>query len=199
MCIVPRRVLHDEFFQKAKEKGYASRASFKLLQIQEKFGLIRRGDCVVDLGCAPGSWLQVAGELVGGEGRVVGVDLQGVRISLASWVVAERGDVFEVGPEHFSYMGAGRVDVMLSDMGPATDGHTEHYVSVRLCERVLELSMRILKPGGHLAMKVLEGSEYRRLLDETGGLFARCRGYKPKASRAVSREMYIIGEGFVGV
>ncbi|MEM1165062.1 MAG: RlmE family RNA methyltransferase [Planctomycetota bacterium] len=194
-----RRVLHDQFFKKAKDEGYASRAAYKLMQLDEKFSLLRPGDRVLDLGCAPGSWLQVAGERVGPSGAVLGLDLHRVRLGLPAHVRTIEGDVEAIDAPALVEQAGGLFDVVMSDMGPKTTGHNDHFLSVRLCDAALGLALRCLKPTGHLAMKVLEGSEYRRLLDDVGELFATCKGYKPAASRSVSREMYIVGKGFVGI
>ncbi|MEM9082188.1 MAG: RlmE family RNA methyltransferase [Planctomycetota bacterium] len=196
---MPRRVLHDEFFKKAKAEGYASRAAYKLLQIQDKFSIIKAGDRVLDLGCAPGSWLQAAAQITGPEGAVVGIDLQRVRLAMPSHVQHLEADIETVDASDLMELAGGLFDVIVSDMGPKTTGHNDHFLSVRLCDAALGLTMKALKPTGHLAMKVLEGSEYRRLLDDVASVFARSRGFKPKASRSVSREMYIVGEGFTGI
>lgn len=192
-----RRTLHDPYFKQAKAEGYLSRAAYKLKQIQESKGLIKHGDRVLDLGCAPGAWLQVAQEYTGPEGVVVGIDLQPVKSRFAPGIVHEVGDAFETPPEHLTELAGGLYDIVLSDMAPKTSGVNDHERSIALCERVLELAMGCLKPTGHLAMKVFEGGMYNDLLSTTRTVFSRVKGYKPKASRDVSREMYVIAHGFV--
>ncbi len=194
-----RRTLHDEFFKRAKAEGYHSRAAYKLKQIQESKGLIKRGDRVLDLGCAPGAWLQVAEELVGPEGRVVGIDLKPARGAFGAGVIHRVGDAFEESAESLMELAGGRFDVILSDMAPNTTGVNDHERSIALCQRVLELAIASLKPTGHLVMKVFEGGMYKDLLDSTAMCFAQVKGYKPKASRGVSREMYVIAKGYVPV
>lgn len=194
-----RRTLHDEFFKRAKQEGYLSRAAYKLKQIQESKGLIKRGDHVLDLGCAPGAWLQVAWELAGPDGRVVGIDLKPVKGAFGAGVVHAMGDAFEQSPESLVEMAGGKFDVILSDMAPNTSGVNDHERSIALCQRVLELAVATLKPTGHLAMKVFEGGMYKSLLDSTAMCFAQVKGFKPKASRNVSREMYVIAKGYVPV
>ncbi len=205
---MPRRVLHDQYFKQAKARGYVARSAFKLVEIQEKKRLIHKGDHVLDLGCAPGAWLQVASEIVGPTGRVAGVDLQDLRTDILrgeAHIDALQGDVFDLAASELVTIGAREAmpyDVLLSDMAPSTSGagggSADHFLSVRLCDRVLDLCPRVLKGGGNLAMKVFEGEAYRDLLDRAGELFRDVKGFKPKASRNVSREMYVIAKGFRG-
>jgi 23S rRNA (uridine2552-2'-O)-methyltransferase len=199
------RKLHDEYFLKAKAEGYAARSAYKLLEIQEKRRLIHRGDYVVDLGCAPGSWLQVASELVnprgtGGGGRVVGIDLQRVEISVPSNVIAIVGDAFKTDAaallSHVADARRDRFDVVLSDMAPNTSGHGDDFLSARLCERVLDLCPALLRPGGNLLMKILEGEPTPDVIKRTKSMFREAGTTKPKASRDVSREIFIWGKGF---
>lgn len=195
-----RRVLHDRYFKQAKAEGYLARSAYKLAEIQQRKGLMRPGDRVLDLGCAPGSWLQVASEVVGPRGVVVGVDLQEIRAPMPANVRTLVGDIERMDAgEMVEAAGAGRLfDVVLSDMAPATTGAGDAFRSARLCDRVLDLLEGLLRPGGHLAMKVLEGEPYPGLLRRTQGLFERARGFKPRASREVSREMYVVGHGYSG-
>jgi 23S rRNA (uridine2552-2'-O)-methyltransferase len=195
-----RRELHDHFFKKAKAEGYAARSAYKLREIQERYRLILKGDRVLDLGCAPGSWLQVAAELVGREGSVVGIDLQKVTIALPAGVFTLVGDIFDTSPQRFFQAdGSSRLfDVVLSDMAPGTTGSpaADHFRSVALCRRVLDLLPALLSPGGGLAMKVFEGETYPELLRECGRQFANCKGLRPEATRDVSREMFIVAKGY---
>ncbi len=191
-----RRKLHDRYFRQAKAEGYAARSAYKLLQIQDAKRIIRAGDAVLDLGCAPGSWLQVASELVGERGVVVGIDLTPVRIHPPDNVTTLVGDATDIHPSELTHPAGGRFDVVLSDMAPKTSGHGDAERSVTLCHAILDLLPDLLKPTGNLAMKVLEGSGYPELLRETQRRFANARGYKPKASRDVSREMFIVAKGY---
>ncbi|MBX3357815.1 MAG: RlmE family RNA methyltransferase [Phycisphaeraceae bacterium] len=198
-----RRQLHDRYFKQAKAEGYRARSAFKLKQIDERRHLIRRGDRVLDLGCAPGAWLQVASELVGPDGLVVGLDLQEIDEALPPNVRAARGDVFKIPYEQYLAMAGGEpFDVVLSDMAPNTEGggggSSDHFRSINLCRRVLELVPAVLKDRGHLAMKVFEGEAYPELLRDTTRLFRDTKGFKPDASRDVSREMYIVAKSFRG-
>ncbi len=199
--MAPKRELHDRFFRQAKAEGYAARSAYKLKQIQERFGLIRAGQRVLDLGCAPGSWTQVAAELVGAKGDVAGIDLQAVEVALPGHAAAVVADIFKATPAELLGLGrrAGeKFDVVLSDMAPGTTGDPggDHFRSVELCRRVMEVLPIVLAAGGHAAMKVFEGEAYPELLREVQRGFEAVKGYKPEATRAVSREMFIVAKGF---
>lgn len=191
-----QRKLHDRFFKQAKAEGYLARSAYKLKEIQEKRKILRPGSRVLDLGCAPGSWLQVASEIVGPKGAVVGIDLQEVGPGFAENVHAVQGDIYKVQPTDLLALSRGLFDAVISDMAPSTTGHGDDFLSVRLCRRVLELLPPLLKPGGNLAMKVLEGSEFPELLKECKALFREVRPLKPEASRDISREIFIVGLGY---
>jgi 23S rRNA (uridine2552-2'-O)-methyltransferase len=194
------RKLHDQFFKKAKSEGYLARSAYKLLEINDRKKLLKPGGRVLDLGCAPGAWLQVAAETVGERGVVVGIDLQETRHDFGPTVRALVADAYAVDPAMLKELAGAPAgfDVVLSDMAPNTTGHGDDLLSARLCRRVLEMLPALLRPGGHLAMKIFEGAEYPAVLRETADLFRDARGFKPKASRDVSREMYIVATGFRG-
>ncbi|MCC6229891.1 MAG: RlmE family RNA methyltransferase [Phycisphaerales bacterium] len=190
------RKLHDRYFKQAKAEGYVARSAYKLLEINDKFRIVRSGDRVLDLGCAPGSWMQVAAKTVGNKGLVVGVDLQPVGPNVAPGARTVQGDIFKVEPATLLDLSGSLFDVVLSDMAPSTTGHGDDFLSVRLCRRVLEILPPLLSPGGSLAMKVLEGEEFPELLREVRALFTRVKGFKPDSSRDVSREMFIVADGY---
>ncbi|MFO0833575.1 MAG: RlmE family RNA methyltransferase [Phycisphaerales bacterium] len=190
------RKLHDRYFKQAKAEGYVARSAYKLLEINEKFRIVRAGDRVLDLGCAPGSWMQVAAKTVGNKGLVVGVDLQAVGPNVAPGARTVQGDIFKVEPATLLELSGSLFNAVLSDMAPSTTGHGDDFLSVRLCRRVLEILPPLLAPGGSLAMKVLEGEEFPELLREVRALFARVKGFKPDSSRDVSREMFIVAGGY---
>lgn len=199
---MPKRVLHDEYFRRAKAEGYLARSAYKLLEIQERRSVLVGGDSVLDLGCAPGSWLQVAAEVVGLRGLVVGFDLTPVAAEMPDWVVTRVGDVLALPTADLlepltERRGPGvRYDAVLSDMAPNTSGAGDHYRSVRLCEAILERLPELLRPGGSLVYKVFEGEQYPALLARTGSSFARCKGLKPRATREVSTEIYVVAGGY---
>ncbi len=190
------RKLHDEFFKKAKAEGYVARSAYKLLEINEKKRLVRNANFVLDCGCAPGSWLQVAEEIIGPNGLALGLDLQEVRTAFGPTVKVLKEDVFTFDPSPYMEVMGRRFDVVLSDMAPNTTGHGDDFISVRLCRRVLDLLPRVLRPGGSLCMKVLEGEEFPALLKESRAMFLDCGAMKPRASREISRETFIWGKGF---
>ncbi|MFN9973183.1 MAG: SAM-dependent methyltransferase, partial [Phycisphaerae bacterium] len=158
--------------------------------------ILRSGMRVVDLGCAPGSWLQVASEIVGPKGLVIGIDLQDVRPGLAANVRTIAGDIFTTDAAALLPEPDAKFNAVISDMAPSTSGHGDDALSVRLCRRVLELLPSLLAPGGACVMKVLEGGGYPDLLRDCQRLFAKAKGLKPKASRDLSREIFIVAEGY---
>ncbi|MBT4524164.1 MAG: RlmE family RNA methyltransferase [Phycisphaerae bacterium] len=186
-----QRELHDFFFKEAKRKGYRSRAAYKLSEIDDKKNILSKGDFVLDLGAAPGSWLQVISERIGEHGKAIGVDLKEIEEGLPYNVVTRQEDVLLLTPKDF---GGKLFDVVLSDMAPSTTGikTIDHHGSVNLCHSALDLSATLLKPGGNLIMKVFEGEAYPELLKRCANSFDTARGYKPKASRAISTEMFIV-------
>ena len=204
------REIHDHFFKQAKAEGYRSRAAYKLVEIDDRKRLLRRGDWVVDAGCAPGSWLQVAAARVGPQGRVVGLDLkecsprglpEGVRLVQADLNDATLDQL--LGPWEAQRAAAGRAgrppfDAILSDIGPDTTGDPsgDSVRSIRLCHVLLDRAAEWLRPGGNLAMKVYEGGDYPELLRRARTLFEDAKGYKPEASRSESVEIYLIGKGW---
>ncbi len=214
------RILQDQYFKKAKTEGYLARSAYKLQEINERQAFIKLGDKVLDLGCAPGSWLQVAAQIVGspgGKGQVVGIDLQPSDPSVreSACVTDLVGDIFTTSVETLLAPIQARdfkarqepgstlpplkprlYDVVMSDMAPNTTGHADDFISARLCRRVLELLPGLLREGGQMAMKIFEGAEYPGVLAETSRIFIKARGFKPHASRDVSREMYIVGQSF---
>lgn len=200
-----QREIHDHFFREARKHGYVARSAYKLLEIQERRKIIRPGDRVLDLGCAPGAWLQVACRALGPRsagGLVLGIDLKPVRQPLKfgdDRVRTIEGDAFEITPEQLAEVaGPEPFNVVLSDMMASTTGHhaTDHLRSVALARRALEMAMRALAPTGRFVCKVFEGSEYPAFLDECREVFAKVKGFAPKASRAESTEMFVVAEGF---
>ena len=187
----------EHYYRLAKKTGFRSRASFKLIQIDERFDIFREGDAVADLGAAPGGWLQVAKELVGEKGRVVGVDLRPIK--RLEDVVTITGDITEDSTmlALVKELG-GKADVVLSDMAPDISGNysTDHARSVYLCKHALGVCDRVLKKNGKLVMKVFMGDMIKTLREETERRFAEVKMHSPDASRPTSSEMYVIATGF---
>lgn len=201
------RTLHDEYFKRAKAEGYVARSVYKLEEIQEKRRLLRASDRVVDLGCAPGSWLQMLGKNLDPRrgGAAVGIDLTPVTVALPDHVRTVVGDIYRTDAsvllELAGFSGGersagARFDVVLSDMAPSTSGHGDDFLSARLCDRVLDLCPSLLRAGGNLVMKILEGEPTPDVIRRTKGLFEEAGTTKPRASRNVSREMFIWGRGY---
>jgi 23S rRNA (uridine2552-2'-O)-methyltransferase len=187
-----QRELHDHYFREAKRNGYRSRAAYKLIEIDEKRHILKKGDLVLDLGAAPGSWLQVVSQRIGPDGKVIGVDLSAIDGALPENVVILQDDVTTLTQSSFADETV--FDVILSDMAPNTTGNKtiDHHGSVRLCHTALDLAATMLKTGGNLVMKVLEGESYPELLNRAIDSFDTAKGYKPKASRSISSEMFIV-------
>lgn len=187
----------DFYYRKAKEDGYLSRAAYKLKQISERFNLIRKGDTVVDLGAAPGGWLQVAKELSGGP--VLGVDI--LKIKEIEGVQTIRGDIrLDATMERIKALipdeGA---DVVICDAAPNLSGNWsyDHGRSIDLAASALECAHKILKPGGNFAVKVFQGDMFPDFLHRVQRQFIRSQAFSPAASRDPSAEIYIIGKQFL--
>jgi len=194
-----QRQLNDPYVAQAKASGYRSRAAFKLAQLDERFELIRRDSRIVDLGCAPGGWLQVAAERLGPEGRLVGIDLLPVE-PLAGAVILEGDFLDEDAPARLRQALGGPADLVLSDMAANTVGHrkTDHLRTMALAETATHFALEILAPGGAFVAKVLQGGTEGELLSLLKRRFASVRHAKPPASRQDSRELYLVAQGFRG-
>ncbi|MAY73755.1 MAG: 23S rRNA methyltransferase [Phycisphaerae bacterium] len=191
-----KRVLHDRYFKQAKREGYLARSAYKLIELDDRRHVIRDGDWVLDLGCSPGSWLQVASERVGPDGLVVGIDLKPTSPGLPRSIRTVIGDFTETGANELLPGPNERFDVVLSDMAPNTSGHGDHFRSVRLCETIVDRLDEFLAPGGRILMKVFDGEALADLIKRCKGCFADVSVLKPKASRDVSVETFIIGLGY---
>jgi 23S rRNA (uridine2552-2'-O)-methyltransferase len=192
-----KRQLNDPYVAAARRQGYRSRAAFKLIELDERFHLLRRGARVVDLGCAPGGWTQVAVERVGLHGRVVGVDVaETAPIAGAILMCADLSD--PEAPEVIRQALGGNADIVLSDMAPATTGHaaTDHLRIVALAEGAFAVAEEILEPGGIFVAKVFQGGADAELLRRLKQSFAELRHAKPPASRAESAETYVVAKRF---
>ena len=191
------RQLNDPYVQAARQQGWRSRAAFKLLELDERFDLIRRGARVVDLGAAPGGWTQVA--LQRGAGPVVGVDL--LPVDPIRGAVFVQSDFAALGiTERLAELLAGPADLVLSDMSPNTTGHapTDHLRIMALAEAALDFAAAVLAPGGGFVAKVFQGGSERAMLARMKQGFASVRHAKPPASRKESSELYVVATGFRG-
>ncbi len=185
----------DRVYLRAKREGYRSRAAYKLLEIQDRFSIIRENDNVVDLGAAPGSWLQVVSSLT--RGTIVGVDLS--PITPLEGVTTLTGDLSaeETVMEVRALVGA--AGVVLSDAAPRLSGHRcyDQARAIGLCEDALAFAGRILKPGGNLVLKSFQGEDFGRFVAEVRRRFLSVRTYRSRASRKGSTECYVIAKNFV--
>jgi 23S rRNA (uridine2552-2'-O)-methyltransferase len=191
------RQINDPFAARARARGYRSRAAFKLEEIDDKLHLIRKGARVIDLGCAPGGWIQVA--LERGAGHVVGVDLLPVEPLPPAVIV--QGDFTDPGcGERLVELLGGAPDLVLSDMAPNTMGHrrTDHLRIIGLVEAAADFAIQVLKPGGAFVAKAFQGGETAEVLKLLKAHFADVRHIKPQASRAESSEVYLAATGFRG-
>jgi 23S rRNA (uridine2552-2'-O)-methyltransferase len=193
------RQLNDPYVAVAHRQGLRSRAAFKLQQLDTRFRLLRRGLRVVDLGCAPGGWSQVAAQAVGPAGAVVGVDLSETdSLAGATFLPGDFRD-----PAVVAAIGAalgGPADLVLSDMAAPATGHaaTDHLRVVALAEDAFALAQTLLRPGGTFVAKVFQGGAEGALLAALKKSFAELRHAKPAASRAESAETYVVAKGFRG-
>lgn len=193
------RQLNDPYVAEARRLGYRSRAAFKLIQLDERFRLLAPGRRVVDLGCAPGGWTQVAARRAGPQGRAVGVDLNPTEPVPGATLIA--GDFRDpMTAEAVRAALGGPADLVLSDMAAPATGHasTDHLRIVALAEDAFAFAATILRPGGGFVAKVLQGGTEGALLAALKRAFAEVRHAKPAASRAESAETYVVARGFRG-
>ena len=201
------RQLNDPYVKRAKAEGYRGRAAFKILELDEKFGFLAPGARVVDLGCAPGGWCQVAAERVNAlgdlngrpRGRVIGIDLQ--ETEPVPGVELRRMDFLDDGADDsVKALLGGKADVVMSDMAPSSSGHrqTDHLRIIALCEAAAELAFDVLDNGGTFVAKVLAGGAEGKLQVELKKRFAKVANVKPPASRSDSSERFVVATGFRG-
>ncbi|MDL4861039.1 23S rRNA (uridine(2552)-2'-O)-methyltransferase RlmE [Halomonas elongata] len=190
----------DRYVQQSWQDGYRSRASYKLLALDEKDRLLRPGMTVIDLGAAPGGWSQVAAEKVGDEGRVIASDI--LEMDALAGVDFVQGDFTEdsVLEEILARIGDRPVDLVMSDMAPNMSGMAaiDQPQAMYLVELALDLARQTLSPGGVFLAKVFQGEGFDAYLKELRAGFKRVVTRKPEASRARSREVYLLAEGFRG-
>jgi len=194
------RQLNDPYVRKAHAAGYRSRAAFKLIEIDDKHKILKRGARVVDLGAAPGGWSQVAAERIGvdkGQGKIVAIDLLDIEpIPGVDFAQMDFND--DDAPERLKAMLGGQADIVLSDMAANTIGHrqTDHLKIVALVEMAAEFAREVLAPGGSFIAKVLQGGTEGELLAALKRDFKVVKHIKPPASRKDSAELYVLATGF---
>ena len=188
------RQINDPFAAEARAKGYRSRAAFKLIEIDDRLHLLKKGARVLDLGCAPGGWIQVANQR--GASAVAGVDL--LPLDPLPPAIIVQGDFTEPGMgERLVELLGGAPDMVLSDMAPNTTGHrqTDHLRIIGLVEAAAEFAIQVLKPGGAFVAKAFQGGETAEVLKLLKAHFGEVRHIKPKASRSESAEVYLVAIG----
>jgi 23S rRNA (uridine2552-2'-O)-methyltransferase len=190
-----RYVVKDTFYKKAKKEGYRARSAYKLEEINERFRLIKKGDRVLDLGAAPGSWVQVESALVGPGGRVAGLDILPIEPVAAPNVLLMQADIREIDVGVLiREAGVAAFDVVTCDIAPNLSGirEVDDARVVELYRAVLRVVREALRPGGSFLIKLFASSEFGDMTKELKPMFARVTVFKPKSSRAVSAEMYVV-------
>lgn len=190
----------DRFYKAAKREGYRSRSAFKLVQIADKFGVIKAGDAVVDLGAAPGGWSQVAHELVGERGVVISVDVQPIAkingvVVLKSDITREEASITAIKAALLA-QGRDAVDVVVSDASPQLSGIKDYdqFRSFELSTAALNIASALLRKNGNFVAKIFQGSYYTQFYESVKERFKETRAYSPAASRKRSAEVYVIGK-----
>ncbi|MFA1027373.1 Ribosomal RNA large subunit methyltransferase E [Pseudomonas syringae pv. helianthi] len=191
----------DKYVKMAQKDGYRSRASYKLLEIQEKDKLIRPGMTVIDLGAAPGGWSQVTSRLIGGQGRLIASDI--LEMDSIPDVTFIQGDFTEdkILEQILEAVGNTQVDLVISDMAPNMSGLSAVDMprAMFLCELALDLAGRVLRPGGDFLIKVFQGAGFDVYHKDIRKLFDKVQMRKPSSSRDRSREQYLLARGFRGI
>lgn len=197
-----QRQLNDPYVARAKREGWRSRAAFKLIEMDEKLHVLKRGMRIVDLGAAPGGWSQVAAKKIGaaeGQGKIVAIDL--LEMDAVTGVMFAQMDFLDpTAPERLFAMLDGKADLVMSDMAANTTGHkkTDHLKIIALVELAADFARQVLAPGGAFIAKVFQGGTEGTLLADLKRDYAQVRHLKPAASRADSAELYLVATGFRG-
>jgi 23S rRNA (uridine2552-2'-O)-methyltransferase len=191
---MPRPGFPDPYRTRARKEGFVARAVYKLMEMDEKYGLFREGQRVLDLGCSPGSWLQYLASRVGPGGMVVGIDKVPPEIAIAPPLYFVLGEVASIDLEAVSSLSR-YFDVVVSDMAPKTTGvrQVDQQRSLELAFQAWEWARKLLRPGGHFLVKVFDGPDAAALTAVLQAAFASCRHVKPSGSRPASPEHYLLG------
>lgn len=185
----------DHLTRRAKAENYPARSIYKLEEIQKKFKVLKHADRVLDLGCAPGSWLLYAAKQVGGQGKVFGIDLKKIDIKLPPNVITIQDNILQIENTSFLEDNIG-LDVVLSDMAPATTGRkdVDAMRSFDLCNMALTTADKFLAPNGHFVCKIFQGNEFGTFQKTVKTKFKECKIFKPESCRKQSKEIYIIAK-----
>ena len=184
---------HDSYTVRARKEGYPARSVYKLEEIQRSFGILKKGDRVLDLGCFPGSWLLFASRIVGDRGLVVGVDITPVSAQLPPNVRVLQHDVLAWDASFLEAIG-GPFEAVLSDMAPSSIGNkfVDAQRSLALSESALEIAARVLRTRGAFVCKIFHGPDFKSFSGQAKALFGRVVHVKPKSSRKASKEIYVV-------
>jgi 23S rRNA (uridine2552-2'-O)-methyltransferase len=188
----------DAFYHKAKREGYRARSAYKLLELNRELHILKPGQQVIDLGSWPGGWVQVAAELVGPTGKVIGVDLVALDPLPQAHVTVLQGDATATAQqEKLRSVLGGPADVLLSDMAPKLSGikEVDEARAMDLCRAALACARVLLRPGGTLLLKVFMGAEHKKFLAELRVAFATVKTTRPEATRKTSAETYVFAAG----
>lgn len=185
----------DYFYKAAKQKGVVARSFFKLEELDQRQKIFRPGSRILDIGAAPGSWVQYAQEAVGPSGFILAVDLNPLKISVQSNTTFIQGNILDLSPEYI-FSSYGLFDGVISDVAPRTIGNqtVDHTRSYDLCAHVVEIAKKVLKPKGTLVFKMYQGEQTRPLIDSMKTMFQEIKIKKPPASRKESREIYVVAQ-----
>lgn len=191
------RQLNDPYVAEAKRQGYRSRAAFKLIQLDEKYHFLGKGKTIVDLGCAPGGWTQVAVMRNKGSGKVVGIDILETEAIQGAELICQDFTSNDA-PDKLKSLLGGKADIVMSDMAANTTGHqqTDHLRTIGLVEAAYEFAKEVLNEGGIFIAKVFQGGAEGGLLADAKQNFAKVAHFKPAASRKESPETYLVAQGF---
>ena len=189
------RHINDEFVLKSKKEGFRSRSSYKLIQINEKFDFLNSSKNILDLGCAPGGWLQVSKKCSSVETKILGVDKLNIEAIPGVWFY--QGDIFE--DKVINYIETffqKKIDLIMSDMSPNSTGNkkVDHLRILSLVERVIFISNQLLQNDGFIVIKIFQGGMQGDLMNSIKGSLKNIKNFKPKASRKESPEMYLIAQ-----
>ena len=191
-----KKTWNDHYTSKAKKDNYPARSVYKLEEIQGKTKIIKKGQKILDLGCAPGSWLLYASKITGNKGKVIGIDLKPVTINLPAHARAYIGDMLFMDSELLEKVGKD-YNLVLSDMAPNTTGNKDVDAarSYNLCEAALNIACDLLLPKGNFVCKIFQGGDFEQFLLLVKKQFSKYKIFKPQSSRKASKEIFIIGLG----
>lgn len=196
------KTYRDYYFLKAKRENYPARSVYKLQELDKRFNLFRKGNKVLDLGAAPGSWTLFSAKKVGEQGFVLAADIQTTETSFPPNVAFHQEDVFERSDEFNAELESrGPFNLVISDMAPKTIGHkfTDQARSMNLAEEALAVACQTLVLGGHFVVKVFQGPDDQNYMKTLRIYFKTVKTFKPKSSRAESKEIFFVGMGFKGI